>query len=102
MLVFDRTKNEFLFEGDFEDYRNEVLRDCFNELDTGTKCIELVSERLECVLNSKNFEEFFENLEKKDINIFAEYADCILIRRRKDYFLNGYGKRVNYYDYFSS
>lgn len=40
MLVFDRTKNEFLFEGDFEDYRNEVLRDCFNELDTGTKCIE--------------------------------------------------------------
>ena len=59
MLVFDRTKNEFLFEGDFEDYRNEVLRDCFNELDTGTKCIGFSELNFNKVIKSILIEYFF-------------------------------------------
>lgn len=96
MLVLDLKGNEFVYNGNFEDYKKDVCRLCIELVEKGIY-LEKVPTMLKSVAESKNFEQLFEKLEKMDVNIFSETADCILVRKRTDYFLDKYGRKVNYY-----
>lgn len=92
MLVYDRTSDEYLFEGNFRDYQREVCRYHME----GIASVDDAEKILEILYNAKNFEDLFEMLNFEKLNIFGELSECVLVRRKCDFVINKFGRKRNY------
>lgn len=83
MKIYDKFNKEIVFDGSFEDYKKAVNQD-WQEiiLNCDPECLEYRLDDyfnvVDILLNSKSFQELFDSLEFKNLNIFGDCADLEL------------------------